>query len=154
MEGLTEKLIIGLPGLSFLGARIDFATGDVRVSRRRKKKVDGISTAERNDEMHLDQALVRGAKTGCMESKDTTKLRAVSSKRSPEGEVNKKGCTESQLPRQVEDLAKKDELRDKGHEKNVKKPNQTKKENSLSGLGRKEGDMSVVSSRREEKHTA
>ena len=145
MEGLTEKLIIGLPGLSYLGASIDFATGDVRISHRGRKKVKGNTMARNSDELRKDHALVRDAKMKCKESKDAVTSKDVSSKKGPEGsDERRKECTKSQLSEQVKDLAVKDEeLRDADR---VKVPNQKKKNDGdpVSVHGRKEGKVTIT----------
>jgi len=126
VDGLSEELIIGLPGLSFLGAGINFATGDVRICRH-GRKVDGCTTAVKSDELHEGQALVRDAGMKCTES-------------SPEG---KNGCTKSRMSEQVKDLAGKAKPRDDVRSGDSQlKPNQ---EVPVSGRGRKEGMMNVVS---------
>jgi len=151
VDGLTEKLIIGLPGLSYLGASVNFSTGDVRISRRRRRrKGEGCATAKMSDEVHEDCELVRDARMKCMESEGATELGVVPRK-SPEKE-----CTKSLLPVQVKDLAGRGGSRDNdGHSKeDPQKPNQKKKKEALvSGRGRKEGEVNVVSPKLEEKLT-
>ena len=129
VDGLTKELIIGLPGLSFLGASINFATGDVRICRR-GRKVDGCTMAVKSDELHECQALVRDAKMKCTES-------------SPEG---KNVCAKGRMSEQVKGLAEKVESRDVVRGKDCRiKPNQQKKVDPVSGRGRKEGKVNVVS---------
>jgi len=143
VEGLTEKLIIGLPGLSYLGASIDFTTGDVRIGHRGRKKVKGNTMAKNSDELHEDHVLVRDAKMKCKESRDAVTSKDVSSKKGHD--EKRKECTKSQVSEQVKDLAVKDEeLRDADR---VKVPNQKKKndDDPVSGRGRKEGKVNVVS---------
>ena len=135
VDGLTEKLIIGLPGLSFLGACINFATGDLRICCH-GSKVEGCTTAVKSDELHEGQALVRDAEMKCTES-------------SPEG---RNVCTKSRMSEQVKDLARKvkpcDDGVDRGKGCRVK-PNQEKKVVPVSGRGRKEGKVNVVSPEQE-----
>jgi len=134
VDGLTEELIIGLPGLSFLGASINFATGDVRISRR-GRKVEGCTTAVKGDKMHDDHTLVRGAKIECTEL-------------SPEDEKRKSVCTKRLMLEQVKDLAGKVKPRDDDDDRGKGcrvKPNQEKKVDPVSGRGRKEGKVNVVS---------
>jgi len=131
VDGLVEKLIIGLPGLSFLGASINFATGDVRISGCRGKKVERFTVAVKSDELHECQALVIDANMKCRES-------------SPEG---KNVCAKDQLSEQVKGLAGKVESRDvvvRGKDCRIK-PNQEKKADPVSGRGKKEGRVNVVS---------
>jgi len=80
VENLKEKLIIGLPGLSFLGVKIDFATGDVRIGHRRKKKVEKVKTTVKKDAELLkkDGELVRETSEEAVSGGD------VSSKQYPE----------------------------------------------------------------------
>jgi len=130
VDGLTKELIIGLPGLSFLGVSINFATGDVRICRR-GRKVDGCTMAVKSDEMHECQTLVRDVKLKCTES-------------SPEGN---KVCTKDRMSEQVKGLAEKVVSRDAVvRDKDCRiKPNQVKKVDPVSGRGRKEGKVNVVS---------
>jgi len=147
VDGLTEELIIGLPGLSFLGASINFSTGDVRIGRRRRKNVEGCTTVKKYEEVHDDHVLVREVEMKCTESKGTTKSKVVPVKKSPEGEVNRKECIKNQVKKRVKDLAENDDefCCDGDHGKdNRKKPNQ-RKVNPVSGRGRKEGKVNVVS---------
>jgi len=150
VKDLKEKLVIGLPGLSFLGASINFATGDLHVDRRRRKKVEGDTMARRKDELHEDCTLVREAKTKCTKSVDTSRSRVVSSKKSPEGGVSKKECIRTGSLEQVKDLAVKENehVNERGKDK-CKKPNQ--KVTLVSGRGRKEGKVNVVSPKKDEK---
>ena len=120
VDNLKEKLIIGLPGLSFLGASVNFATGDVRISCRRRKKVeDGITMAKKKEKLHEDHALVRDARTKCEEFKDTAEFNAVPKKKGPESDESEESvevCIKSQLLEQAKDLASRkqavDESRD------------------------------------------
>jgi len=152
VKDLKEKLVIGLPGLSFLGASINFATGDLLVDRRKRKKVGGGTMVRRKDEVHEDCTLVREAKTKCTQSIDTSKSRDVSSKKkSPEDDVSKKKCIRKESLEQVKDLAvkEKEHVGNRGEDK-CKNPNQ-KKVAPVSGRGRKEGKVNVVSPKKDEK---
>jgi len=152
VEGLTEKLVIGLPGLSFLGASINFATGDVRIGRRRRRKVDGSCStmAKRSDEVHEDHALVRDAMMKCTKSKDMTVPKVVSSKASPE---ERKECIKAKVPEQVKDLAGKKGLHDEGRGKSKQEMPNQKEVDPVSGRGRKEEKVNVVSPKQEKKLT-
>jgi len=134
IDGLTEKLVIGLHGLSFLGASINFSTGDVLISGGRGKKVEGLTMAEKSDELHKSQNLVREAGLKCGESDET----------SPE-EMRLEVCTKSQISEQVNGLAEKGKSRDDVRNKDfTEKPSQ-KELTPVSGRGRKEGKVNVVS---------
>ncbi len=139
VDGLTEELIIGLPGLSFLGASINFATGDVSICRH-GRKFEGCATAVKSDILHVDHELVR-ARIKYMES-------------CPDGE--KSVCTKNPMSEQVKNLAEKERPReDTGRGKGSEaKPNQEKKKVvPVSGRGRKEGRVKVVSPKPEGKTT-
>ena len=149
VEGLTEKLIIGLPGLSFLGVSVNFATGDVRIHRRRRKKIEDNTLAKKgSDELHEGHELVRDTEAKCKKPKNTTCSRAMSSDmKSPE---SRKECTEKQLLKQVKDLARKEVLHDDDRSKEKQRtPNPKEDENLVSGRGRKEKKVNVVSPKHE-----
>jgi len=152
VAGLTEKLIIGLPGLSFLGASVNFATGDVRVCRRRRKKVGGCATARNCEELRDDHGLVRDMKLKRTELEGTAESKVVSGMEGPECGVGRKKCIKDRFQVQVKDLAGKKEVRvDDLNDVKRKKPNQKDEVVPVSGPGRKEGKVNVVSPKKEEK---
>jgi len=79
VKDLKEKLIIGLAGMSFLGMCINFATGDVRIAPRRRKKIDVVKdqTAEgrKTVELHEDCVLVRQAQRRRADKNDSTEAK-------------------------------------------------------------------------------
>ena len=140
VKDLSEELVIGLPGLSFLGASINFATGDVRISRRRRK--NGNTMAKESDELLKGQALVRDVML------DSTKSE---NKKSPD--VRREKCTKDLSLMSVKGLVGMEKIsHDVGRVKGKhEKPNQ-KKDNPVSGPGRMEGKVNVVPPE-QEKHT-
>jgi len=146
VDGLVEKLIIGLPGLSFLGASVNFATGDVRIQRRRRKKVEGDALAKKGGETHEVHALVRDAEMKCKRSKGIKCSRVEPSKKSP---GRNKECIKKQSSEQVKDLAGKDGLHDDDRDIDKHKtPNPMKEKDPVSGRGEKD-EVNVVSPRQE-----
>ena len=80
VENLGEKLIIGLPGMSFLGMKIDFATGDVRIGHRSKRrKVKDVTTVEDEDVLLQNQDLVKETKIKEAVSEKVTKVKVEQS---------------------------------------------------------------------------